>query len=189
MRARLLVLAAVAAVGSTLLTGCGGEPDEPEVAAPKTNVSFKPAPTYTAPLATPSGTGVVPWWTGGGEELVNGTISSARRAYAEHEADRMVIDLSFLSGRLTEAKTYASIPDAKAMESWTKAREQLNTGMRKVVAASADALPKLEPERAAEVSAAGWADIGSGIETLKDTYAQLKDLGCVPAYASDNPWV
>nr|WSX51345.1 hypothetical protein OG409_21830 [Streptomyces sp. NBC_00974] len=187
MRARLLVLAA--AVGFALLTGCGGEPDEPEVAAPKTNVSFKPAPTYTAPEPTRGGAGVVPWWAGGGEDLVNGTISAARRAYAEHEADKMVIDLSFLSGRLTEAKTYASIPDAKAMESWTKAREQLNTGMHKVAAASADALPKLEPERAAEVSAAGWADIGSGIETLKDTYAQLKDLGCVPAYASDDPWV
>lgn len=96
MRVRLPLVPAVTAVAAAvLLTGCAGDP---EVAAPKTNVSFKPVPTVTAP--TPGSTapvnpgpGVIQWYGTGGEKLLHGLISTARSARGQHQDGKIVIDL------------------------------------------------------------------------------------------------
>ncbi|MFD5146580.1 hypothetical protein [Streptomyces sp. NPDC058401] len=196
MRVRLpLASTATAAVttltvlGAALLTGCAGEP---EIAPPKTNVSFKPAPTAVAP--TPSSTGpvdpgpaVIRWYGTGGEKLLHELIFAARGAQAEHNADKIVIDLGPLSSRLEEARGYtvAYIPDQKTQETWTKARERLASGMATVLNSSSLGVSPTNRDKAAEASDIGWAEIGEGIQGLKETDDRLRALGCMP---TKDPW-
>ncbi|MFF1415691.1 hypothetical protein ACFVX6_38975 [Streptomyces sp. NPDC058289] len=187
VRLPLVSLVTVSAVGAALLTGCAGEP---EITPPKTNVSFKPAPTFTAPTPTgPAnpGPGVILWYGTGGEELLHGLISAARHARAEHEEGRIMIDLGPLSSRLEEARGYtvAYIPEQKTHDSWTKAREHLSNGMGRVLNASGIAVSPTNKEKAAEAAASGWAEIGEGIQGLKETDDQLRALGCMP---TKDPW-
>lgn len=189
MRVRLPLVSAVTAgaVGAVLLTGCAGEP---EIAPPKTNVSFKPAPTFTAPTPTGPvnpGPAVIQWYGTGGEDLLHGLIRAARVAQGEHEDGKIVIDLGPLSSRLEEARGYtvAYIPEQKTQDSWTKAREHLASGMGRVLNASGLAVSPTNKEKAAEAAASGWAEIGEGIQGLKETDDQLRALGCMP---TEDPW-
>ncbi|WP_327253307.1 hypothetical protein [Streptomyces sp. NBC_01244] len=177
------------ALGAALLTGCAGEP---EITPPKTNVSFKPAPTFTAP--TPSATGpvnpgpgVIQWYGTGGEKLLHGLISAARTARGQHEDGKIVIDLGPLSDRLEEARGYtvAYIPEQKTHDTWTKAREHLSSGMHRVLNASGLAVSPTNKEKAAEAAAGGWAEISEGIQGLKETDDRLRALGCMP---TEDPW-
>lgn len=183
MRIRL-PLASAAAIGAVLLTGCAGEP---EISPPRTNVSFKPAPTTTAPEPVRSGAGVIQWYQSGGSELLNGLISAARSAQAEHRGNKVVIDLGSLSSRLEEARGYtvAYIPDQKTHESWTAARQHLSNGMGRVLNASGLGVSPTDKGRAEQAAANGWAEIDKGIEGLKETDDRLRALGCVP---SGDPW-
>ncbi|MGW6708951.1 hypothetical protein ACWGDE_29235 [Streptomyces sp. NPDC054956] len=182
MRVRSTVLAAVAAVGALLLSGCAGEQ---ETKAPNTNVSFKPVPSDTAPEPTKSGAGVIQWYQSGGRERLNSLITSARIAHGSHEAGKAYIDLSNLSTSLEDARGYATIPDPKVHESWTKARKQIGAGTRRVLATSGLGAPPTEPDEMDGVPGDGWSWIADGIETLRDTDAQLRALGCV---STENPW-
>ncbi|MER5486521.1 hypothetical protein ABT024_25375 [Streptomyces sp. NPDC002812] len=182
-------LVTVGAVGAALLTGCAGEP---EITPPKTNVSFKPAPTFTAP--TPSATGpvdpgpgVIQWYGTGGEKLLHGLIYQARSVQGQHEDGEIIIDLGPLSAQLEEARGYtvAYIPEQKTQDTWTKARERLSSGMATVLNASRLAVSATNKEKAAEDAAIGWAEIGEGIQGLKETDDRLRALGCMP---TKDPW-
>lgn len=183
MRVRLLVPAA-AALGAVLVAGCAGEPDNKP---PDTHVSFKPVPSTTAPEPTKSGAGVIQWYQSGGRERLNALITSARIAHASHEADKVYIDMSTLSNSLEATRGYATIPDAQAQESWTKARSQIGSGLRRVLAVSGLGAPPTGPDEMDGVPGDGWSWIADGIETLRTTDAQLRALGCVPSAAED-PW-
>lgn len=208
MRVRLpLVPAAAAAigalVGAVLLTGCAGEPEAaspkptasvrptpsptPSTSTSSTSTSSAPSPTPTAPASVDPGPAVIQWYHSGGEKLLHGLISSARSARAEHEADEVVIDLTLLSSGLEEARSYSVpyIPDAKTHETWTKAREHLSSGMALVLSASRLSVSPMNKDKAAEASAAGWADIGQGIAGLKETDDRLRAMGCLP---TKDPW-
>ncbi|AWZ09673.1 MULTISPECIES: hypothetical protein [unclassified Streptomyces] len=183
MRVRLLhqLLVPVAA-GALLLTGCAGEP---ESKAPNTNVSFKPVPSATAPEPSKPGAGVIQWYQSGGRERLNGLITSARIAHGSHEADKVYIDMGPLSTSLEDAHGYAMIPDPKTHESWTKARKQIGSGLRRVMATSGLGVPSRDVDDMAGVPGDGWSWIADGIETLRDTDAQLRALGCV---STEDPW-
>ncbi|MFE4262542.1 hypothetical protein [Streptomyces sp. NPDC056883] len=189
VRLPLVSLVTVGAAGAALLTGCAGEP---EVTPPKTNVSFKPAPTFTAP--TPSATGpvdpgpgVIQWYGTGGEKLLHGLIYQARSAQGQHEDGEILIDLGPLSAQLEEARGYtvAYIPEQKTQDTWTKARERLSSGMATVLNSSGLAVSPANKEKAAEAAAIGWAEIGEGIRGLKETDDRLRALGCMP---TKDPW-
>ncbi|WP_328299326.1 hypothetical protein OG389_16930 [Streptomyces sp. NBC_00435] len=185
MRVRSLRLLLVpAAVGAVLLTGCSGEPKN---AAPDTHVSFKPVPTATSVEPTRSGTGVIQWYQSGGAELLGNLISAARIAQGSHEADKAYIDLGDLSARLEAARGYtvAYIPDQKTHETWTKARQHLSSGLATVLNTSGLGVVQADPSKAAQTTAEGWAEIGQGIEGLRETDNQLRALGCVP---TKDPW-
>ncbi|MCX5124542.1 hypothetical protein [Streptomyces sp. NBC_00347] len=189
VRLPLVSLVTVGAVGAALLTGCAGEP---EITPPKTNVSFKPAPTFTAP--TPSATGpvnpgpgVIQWYGTGGETLLHELIFAARSVRSQHDAGKIIIDLGPLSARLEEARGYtvAYIPEQKTQDTWTKARERLASGMATVLNASGLGTSPADQEKAAEAAAIGWEEIGEGIQGLRETDDQLRALGCMP---TKDPW-
>ncbi|MGW5402067.1 hypothetical protein [Streptomyces sp. NPDC003952] len=176
-------------LGAALLTGCAGDPG---ITPPKTNVSFKPVPTATAP--SPSSTGpadpgpaVIRWYGTGGEKLLHELIFAARGAQAEHKAGKIVIDLGPLSSRLEEARGYtvAYIPDQKTHDTWTKAREHLASGTATVLNSSGLGVSPTDKDKAAEASDIGWAEIGEGIQGLKETDDRLRALGCMP---TKDPW-
>ncbi|WP_327306223.1 hypothetical protein OG730_24260 [Streptomyces sp. NBC_01298] len=190
MRVRLPLVPAVTAVAAAvLLTGCAGDP---EVAAPKTNVSFKPVPTVTAP--TPGSTapvnpgpGVIQWYGTGGEKLLHGLISTARSARGQHQDGKIVIDLGPLSDSLEAARGYtvAYIPEQKTQDVWAEARKHLSSGMGTVLNASGLGVSRTSEEKAAEEEAIGWAEIDEGIKGLKETDDRLRALGCMP---TEDPW-
>ncbi|CAM5477980.1 hypothetical protein SAVIM338S_03236 [Streptomyces avidinii] len=183
MRVRLPVPAVAAAVGALLLAGCAGEPDNK---APDTHVSFKPVPSATAPEPTKSGAGVIQWYQSGGRERLNALITSARIAHGSHESGKAYIDMGNLSTSLEETRGYATIPDAQAQESWTKARSQIGSGLRRVLATSGLGVPAtMAPDEMAGVPGDGWSWIADGIATLRTTDAQLRALGCV---STEDPW-
>ncbi|MFD9307390.1 hypothetical protein ACFWCB_32755 [Streptomyces sp. NPDC060048] len=180
MRVRLLLVPV--AVGAVLLTGCAGEPESPPI---KTNVSFKPVPSTTASDPAKSGAGVIQWYQDGGRERLNKLIASARIAHGSHEADRMYIDMGPLSRSLEDARGYAMIPDPKTHETWTKARTQIGSGLRRVLAISNMGVPSSEYDEMEGVPGDGWTWIADGIESLRSTDAQLRALGCV---STEDPW-
>ncbi|MGW1777223.1 hypothetical protein [Streptomyces sp. NPDC002104] len=194
MRVRLLLvslLVPAVAAGAVLLTGCAGDP---EAAGPKTNVSFKPAPTVTAPAPTPSSTGpvdpgpaVIQWYGTGGEKLLHELIFAALSAQAQHRNGKIVIDLGPLSAQLEEARGYtvAYIPEQKTHDVWTEARKHLSDGMGTVLNASRLGVSPADQEKAAEAADIGWAEIGEGIKGLKETDDRLRALGCMP---TKDPW-
>nr|WSX51346.1 hypothetical protein OG409_21835 [Streptomyces sp. NBC_00974] len=179
MRVRLIVLATV---GAVLLTGCAGESDNKP---PDTHVSFKPVPSATVPESAQSGAGVIQWYQSGGRDRLNGLITSARIAQGSHEAGKVFIDLSTLSDRLEDTRGYTTIPDAQTQESWTKARSQIGSGLRRVLATSGLGAPTTQPDDMEGVPGDGWSWIADGIESLRTTDTQLRALGCV---STDDPW-
>lgn len=186
MRIRVLRLFLVpVAVGAVLLTGCAEE--EPESAQVKTNVSFKPVPSVTVSAPTDNGVKVIQWYGSGGAKLLNDLISASRSAKAQHEANKIVIDLGYLSSSLEAARGYtvAYIPDQKTHDAWTQARQDLSDGMGMVLNASGLGVARTTDEKAAEASANGWARINKGIDGLKATDDRLRAFGCLP---TEDPW-
>ncbi|MCJ0875528.1 hypothetical protein [Streptomyces sp. AP-93] len=125
---------------------------------------------------------MIQWYGTGGEKLLHGLISAARTARGRHEDGQVVIDLGPLSARLEEARGYsvAHIPEQKTHAAWTKARERLSTGVGTVLNASRLGVSPTDQNKAAEGFAIGWAEIGEGIQGLKETDDRLRALGCLP---------
>lgn len=133
------------------------------------------------------GPGVIQWYGTGGEELLHGLIYQALSVQGQHKDGKIVIDLGPLSAQLEEARGYtvAYIPEQKTQDVWTKARERLSSGMATVLNASGLAVSPTNKEKAAEAAAIGRAEIGEGIQGLKETDDRLRALGCMP---TKDPW-
>lgn len=189
MHARVLRLSAatvaVTAVtaATAFLTGCSAQP---ESSAPKTHVSFKPAPSApTTPEPTSTGSAVIQWYGTGGVDLLNNIITSTRHVRGSHEEHAVFIDFAEVSKDLKAARAHGPVPDAQAQKAWGSALDRIDAATTAILVSSGLSLQDVPVGTKVQSEPEAWEGIGLALKDLKDTETRLHDLGCLP---KGKPW-
>lgn len=187
MHARVLRLCAatVAVTAVTaFLTGCSAQP---ESSAPKTHVSFKPAPSAPAtPEPTSTGSAVIQWYGTGGVDLLNSLITSTRHVHGAHEEHAVfIVGAVDVSKDLKAARAHGPVPDAQAQKAWWGALDRIDAATTAILVHSGLSLQDVPAGTAVQSEDEAWEGLGLALKDLKDTETRLHELGCLP---KGKPW-